>query len=300
MAVSLKPGAVIKRKALHKRYGGREQGGISPCKRKSQNVFLFMDKRRGRENGYIYDGKHKDGTLHYTGEGRYGNQEMKQGNRAIRDHREEERSLHVFNSQPNGAALYLGEFAYLDHYTADAPPKGGGDLRKVIVFRLQRRKGRVPLPLAPVEGVESGHWVKEIPIEEQLTERTVIVPDAKPRVAERREQKLVKDLELWLRAAGHEVCRLELHAKGEPAPIRCDLFDKSEKTIVEAKSTTTRPAIRMAIGQLIDYSRLMKSPPRRRMILLPEEPRRDLLELARSQGIGVIWPDGAGAFASTS
>lgn len=299
MAIDVKPGASIKRKQLHKRYGGREQGGISPCG-KSDNVFLFMDKRRGAENGYIYDGVQKDKKiLYYTGEGRYGPQEMVQGNRAIRDHKAEKRSLHVFDVQPSGL-LHLGEFEYVSHRSADAPPKGGGDLRKVIVFKLRRLTGQTPLPVADVQGFESGGWVKEIPIERHLTERMVITPNAKPRTAERKEQKLVEELAAWLEAKAHDVCRLELHASGEPAPIRCDLFDKTERAIVEAKSAITRPAIRMAIGQLIDYARLMKKPPKKRMILVPEEPRRDLVALAKSQKIDVIWPDGAGGFASTS
>jgi hypothetical protein len=295
MAIAVKPGASIKRKTLHKRYGGREQGGISPSA-KTPNVFLFMNKRRGLANGYIYDGVQKDKKiLYYTGEGRYGPQQMIQGNRAIRDHRAEGRSLHVFDVQPRGL-LHLGEFEYIGHRTADAPPKGGGDLRKVIVFKLRRLTGRTPLPPAEVEGFESGGWEKEIPIERHLTERMVITPNAKPRTAERKEQKLVEDLATWLKTKEHEVCRLELHAKGEPAPIRCDLFDKTDKAIVEAKSTITRPAIRMAIGQLIDYSRLMKHAPRQQLILVPEEPRPDLLDLAKSQKIGVIWPDGDGGF----
>jgi hypothetical protein len=295
MAIGIKPGATIARKELHRLYGGREQGGISPS-HKTPNVFLFMNKKRGAENGYIYDGVHEDKkTLHYTGEGRYGPQQMIQGNRAIRDHRAEGRALHAFEARPEGV-LHLGEFEYVSHKSADAPPKGGGDLRKVIVFKLRRLSGRSPLPQAQVKGIESRGWVREIPIEEHLTERTVITPDAEPRVVERREQKLVKELEAWLLAAGHEVCRLELHAGGDPAPIRCDLFDKTDNTIVEAKSTITRPAIRMAIGQLADYARLMEQPPRKRQILVPEEPRRDLINLAKSLRIEVLWPDDDGGF----
>jgi len=299
VTIAVKPGAFIERKQLHKRYGGREQGGISPCDR-SPNVFLFMNKRRGTENGYIYDGVQKDKRiLYYTGEGRYGNQQMIQGNRVIRDHKNEKRSLHVFDVQPEGL-LHLGEFEYVSHRSADAPPKGGGDLRKVIVFKLRRLTGRTPLPPAEVQGFESGGWEKEIPIERHLTEQMVITPNAKPRTAERKEQKLVEELAAWLEANEHDVCRLELHAKREPAPIRCDLFDKTDRTIVEAKSTVTRPAIRMAIGQLIDYSRLMKKAPRKRQILVPEEPRPDLIDLAKSQKIGVIWPDGNGGFETTN
>jgi hypothetical protein len=46
----------------------------------------------------------------------------------------------------------------------------------------------------------------------------------------------------------------------------------------------------MAIGQLADYGRFIDHSVRG--ILLPSKPRRDLLELAESQGCAVIWPEG--------
>lgn len=52
----------------------------------------------------------------------------------------------------------------------------------------------------------------------------------------------------------------------------------------------------MAIGQLADYSRMV-SPTPTKAILVPEEPRRDLLALARSQDIAVVWITGSGSIA---
>jgi len=257
-----------------------------------------MDKSRGAQHGYIYDGAHKDGLLHYTGEGRYGHQEMVQGNRAIRDHEQEGRALHVFDVH-KGIAVHLGQFEYVDHYPAEAPPSGGGEDRLVLVFKLKRLTGSTALPPASVDIKDSPSWVKEIPVEQHLmTEDIPINPQ--PYKAKRREQKLVKELEAWLDASGHQVCSLELHAKGEPKAFRCDLFDKTDNVIIEAKSSVARPAFRMAIGQLADYARLMKKPPRKRMVLVPEQPRADLISLAKSQKIGVIWPDGEGGFVTRS
>lgn len=295
MAIAVRPGSSIRRKELHETYGGRRQGGISPCA-ESKNVFLFMDKKRGAANGYIYDGVHKDGSLHYTGEGQHGDQQMAQGNRAIRDHRREERDLHVFDVE-KGVARHLGEFEYVRHYDADAPPRGGGEDRKVIVFVLRRRTGTTSLPPAAVDLDKSGTWVKEAKVEAHRTTGEFEV-NPQSYKAQRREQKLVKEYEAWLTASEHEVCGLILHAKGEASSIRCDLFDKTANAIVEAKSSVARPAIRMAIGQLADYARLMKKPPRKRLILVPEKPRPDLLALAKSQKIGVVWPDGDGGFSS--
>jgi hypothetical protein len=155
--------------------------------------------------------------------------------------------------------------------------------------------GDSPLPTAKVEQF-SDEPVKVVPVEQHLTERMVIEPNREPYEAERREQPLVLDLMAYLQGQGHQVDRLQLRPKDEPTPLFCDLFDSTTNTVVEAKGSVSRGSIRMAIGQLADYSRLIDPAPAR-LILVPEEPRRDLLDLAASVDIGVTWPDGDGGFA---
>lgn len=297
MSIELQPSQTIKRTELHRRYGGRRQGGISPSKQ-SANVFLFTDQKRGALHGYIYDGANQDdGLYHYTGEGQFEDQRMVQGNRAIRDHREEGRELHLFDAGA-GEATYLGEFEYVDHYSADAPETNDGPTRSVIVFRLRQLSGNAPRATSRAEPLRGGS-AEEIPVERQLTERMLIEPNREPYVAERREQALVIKLMASLRAQGHQVCRLLLRPEGEAAPLLCDLYDRTSNTLIEAKSSVARPAFRMAIGQLADYGRLV-DPAAQKMILVPQEPRPDLLSLAASQGIGVTWPDGEDTFATTA
>jgi hypothetical protein len=294
MAIDLKPGDRIKRVELQDNYGGRRQGGISPSKQ-TPNVFLFTDQARGAIHGYIYDGQGDDGYYHYTGEGQDGDQRMVQGNRAIRDHQTEGRDLHLFDVR-TGLATYLGEFEYVDHYSADAPATHEDGPRKVIVFRLRRLSGVSPMAPARVDR-SSEDEVKVVPVEQHLTERMIIEPNREPYQAERREQPLVLALLAFLRSQGHDVNRLQLRPQGEPAPLLCDLYDATTNTVIEAKGSVARNAIRMAIGQLADYARLVEPPPAR-VILVPEKPRPDLLNLAASEGIRVTWPDGDGGFAS--
>jgi hypothetical protein len=45
----------------------------------------------------------------------------------------------------------------------------------------------------------------------------------------------------------------------------------------------------MAIGQLADYARLV-DPRAKRVILLPERPRDDLIALAAAENVDVTWP----------
>ncbi|HET8813681.1 MAG TPA: hypothetical protein VFM51_01845 [Solirubrobacterales bacterium] len=296
MAISLSAGDQIKRVELHERYGGRRQGGISPSKQ-SPNVFLFTDQAQGALHGYIYDGAHEDGFYHYTGEGQHGDQQMVQGNKAVRDHKEEGRALHLFDAS-GGTTTYMGEFEYVDDYRADAPETNEGPMRSVIVFRLRRLSGHPALAPSRINqfGPEA---VKEVPVEQHLTERMMVYPNRDPYAAERREQKLVRELEAAWLAQGRDVCRLQIRPEGEPAPLFCDLYDRTSNTLVEAKGSVARASFRMAIGQLADYERLV-SPAPQKLILVPEEPRRDLLKLAQSQRIGVIWPDGNGGFANPS
>lgn len=296
MSLHLEPGKTIKRTALHRRYNGQRQGGISIA-RKSAKVFLFTDPAKGHRHGYIYDGERKDGLYDYTGEGQSGDQEMVRGNRAIRDHKREGRELHLFDASGKKLA-YIGQYEYVSDYRADAPQKGSPEERSVIVFRLRPLGDTAPVASSPLEQLDRRR-VKAVPVEQQKTEKAVGKRTAGPYDIERKEQGLVHRYEALLLAEGHDVCRLRLWPQGEPAPFLTDLFDQTTNTLIEAKSSIARPSFRMAIGQLADYARMVKPAPKR-AILLPEKPRSDLLKLAKSQGISVIWADGKGGFAASS
>ncbi|MDX6652601.1 MAG: hypothetical protein QOJ38_1382 [Solirubrobacterales bacterium] len=283
------PGTTMLRQEVHAKYGGRRQGGISPSAQ-TANVFAITAPT-GARYGYIYDGPGDDGYFHYTGEGQVGDQQMIQGNRAIRDHEAEGRDLHLFEAHGT-ELLNLGRFRYHDHYSGDAPEVGSDDQRKVIVFRLEEIEGEVPSVRRRVDRLgEPG--VKELPVEQQLTERIVIEGGRAPREAERREQKLVERLVAHLESQDHDICRLQIRPDGEPAPLFCDVYDKTTGTLYEAKGSVARSAIRMAIGQLADYQRMITPRPAR-AVLLPEAPRPDLAALLHDQGISITVPDGTG------
>jgi hypothetical protein len=105
----------------------------------SPNVFVFTDAASGEEHGYR-DRWDSPDCLIYTGEGKFGDQEMKQGNAAILNHLTQGRALRVFQGA-RGVVEYVGRFT-VDEFdpwkVAEAPESGGGRLRKVIVFRLRR------------------------------------------------------------------------------------------------------------------------------------------------------------------
>lgn len=122
-------------------------------------------------------------------------------------------------------------------------------------------------------------------------------PSGEQREAERREQRLVQALELEFRRQGHEVARLKIVPPGERRPLFCDLYDKTANTLIEAKGSVTREAVRMGIGQLYDYRRFVDGEVALGL-LLPEAPRPDLLALIGSAGADAWWPTEIGFISS--
>jgi hypothetical protein len=166
-------------------------------------------------------------------------------------------------------------------------------LREVFVFRLRPKSIQPLRPSSKLAAVLAGPSSQEVPIEQQQTERAFVAPSHEPYEAERREQRLVLDLEAHLRTLGHEVVRQRIVPESEARPLFTDLYDATTGTLVEAKGTVERGAIRMAIGQLADYKRFVADgAPARLAILLPKPPRPDLVDLLESQGIDLIYLEG--------
>jgi hypothetical protein len=94
------------------------------------------DPAVGETHGYL--DRREDGVFLYAGEGQRGDQELTRGNRAILNHRSGGRTLRVFWGA-GGDVKYAGEFV-LDpkepYVWEQAPPTGGGPLRRVVMFRL--------------------------------------------------------------------------------------------------------------------------------------------------------------------
>ncbi len=130
-----KKGAVYNRLSdIHAEFGGNQQSGIVPSP-KGPYVFLFSSSR-GEEYGYK-DGWSEDGAYLYSGEGQYGNQDFTRGNRAIRDHSENGKELHLFERHGSGTYKYVGQFAF-DSYKLVKGEDANGNERQLIKFRLSQ------------------------------------------------------------------------------------------------------------------------------------------------------------------
>jgi len=284
----IETGTILRRRDIHEQYGGQRQSGISPSL-STPNVLLFTNPVRGRIHGY-FDGWGDDGLFHYTGEGQVGDQRMIRGNLSILRHEEHGRALRLFRAVPGGVE-YVGEFEVdpdRPWYTSEAPETGNGPLRTVIVFRIRStgsvQKFEENLPITPIVASR----VTSVLVEAANVEEFAAAITGGTILSRRREAGLVRAYYDHLRELGREVCRKQILPANESRPLFTDLYDETTAELVEAKGNTTREAIRMGIGQLLDYRRFIDPVPRL-ALLLPTEPRSDLLQLCASVNVTVIW-----------
>lgn len=150
-------------------------------------------------------------------------------------------------------------------------------------YRLARR--------AVPDGMSFGErrTARPLPLEERHVESFEQRFERAAKTVVREEQKLVKRYGDYLLGKGRSVCRHRLVSPGGSPSLVTDLFEVERRNLVEAKARTTRPAIRMAIGQLADYSRLMLPKPNRRAVLAPRRLDADLEALLDAENIGLVW-----------
>jgi 5-methylcytosine-specific restriction enzyme A len=123
---------IYKRSELHDSYGGNRQGGISPS-RKSDVIFLFTGSS-GKEYGYE-DGWKENGSFCYTGEGQVGDMKFERGNKSIRDHISNGKSIYLFEQLGNGLVRFMCEVKYIRYQQKEGFDREH-NRRKIIVFEL--------------------------------------------------------------------------------------------------------------------------------------------------------------------
>jgi hypothetical protein len=291
-------GAEMTRDERKQLYGGSTLGGIQPSKR-TPNVFLYTDPVEASKHGYNFDGWAKDSEVYfYTGEGQVGDQRLTAGNKAIAEHQQDGRALRLFKAtgkarRPGGKVhSYLGEFIVdpdLPAIPADAPDTNG-DVRSVLVFRLKPVGDVVRLPGdgAPDRDISLVADSSTVPLEQTVIEDYETSP-RKGGTARRREADLMRRFKASLESMGHEVARWRIRPPGELRYLYNDLFDITANDLYEAKGSISRDAIRMAVGQLLDYRRHLNETTPDLLVLLPDRPSDDLLAYITSCGMSCVY-----------
>ncbi|MFD0330482.1 hypothetical protein ACFQZC_25505 [Streptacidiphilus monticola] len=176
-----------------------------------------------------------------------------------------------------------------------------GALRRVYVFRMRPVDQQVvvheqdlmpPAPRTTSLLIPATVNTATFTYAEQHSTDEATLGWQEPRVVRRREGALRTAFEERLVALGHEVGTYQLQIRGERGVFTTDLFDATDKVLFEAKSSSSRHAIREAVGQLMDYRRHISAPGLRCAVLLPERPNDDLQNFLQSVGIASVYRDG--------
>ncbi len=295
-------GAEATRAELQALYGGGRQGGIL-ASTKTPNILVFTDPSAGKQHGYNFDGWDPDGSVYnYTGEGQTGDQTLTSGNKSLLNHAREGRALRLFKwtgrkLSPGGKVhSYLGEFVVdADRpYRYERAPDNHGDDREVVVFHLKAKGDVVRLP--PVDAPHQDALIvptsTTVPLE-QWADDEYDVAGREPGKARRHESALVERYKLYLQSRGHEVERWRIQFY--KTNLYTDLWDQTDNELYEVKSNASRPAVRMAVGQLLDYRRFLKNTAKL-AVLLPERPSDDLLDYIASVKMGCVYATGESTF----
>ncbi|MFJ9519469.1 hypothetical protein ACIRPK_14540 [Kitasatospora sp. NPDC101801] len=313
----IKPGDVHTRAEIRAVLGGSSQGGICPAI-VQKNVLLFSDHtvgvKYGYHDGWLTEEDELGPVYEYTGAGANGDQtfggQFGKGNTAVLRHVEQERTLHLFVAEGKAVGSDAKLHRYVGAFELDvAQPyvvrqSAGLDFRqrRAIVFRLRPLTGYVqrvskdevpPAAVTKAIRVPASTTASKL-VEPERNRRSSSVRSAVPAtVAERREASLSDGLEAYLRARLHEVNRCQITIAGKSSTLLTDLYDTTADVLYEAKGSSGREAVRMALGQLLDYSRFVHAPEPRipqRAVLLPEPPEQDLQDLLAEHSISIVYP----------
>lgn len=168
-------------------------------------------------------------------------------------------------------------------------PESNDAHRKVCEW-MERKLGSAAPPPRDEKGADQDIDVVDQPESHQLDYRV----QTKDRIirAKRIEAGLLEGYRRWLE---HQDRKLSAARYGR---LQCDGYEKQRQNLIEAKASTSREHVRMAVGQLLDYAfqgkEKLGSP--NMAILLPNKLSEDIEKWLHSLGIGIIWRDGKSFF----
>lgn len=292
-----KVGDIGTRAELKELYGGSVYSGGVVESATTPNVLLFSDPAEGLKYGYRYDGPAPDGrAFYYTGRGTVGDQTIAR-NRAIVEHKEQGRTLRLFEAvgvvkgTRTKLQRYLGEFQVdpEDPYRREPARDARKASRTVLVFRLLPVDDEAAASLSAEErsAIEpSDARAQLVPLE--VNSHTFYETGGSlPGTASKDEAVLVDEFVATL-GGDDRVQRWAITLPGGSGVLLTDPFDPSTRTLYEAKNSASRNNVRMAIGQLLDYRRHVPVTGLRCVVLLPERPSEDLCDLIAGAGMGLV------------
>lgn len=143
-----------------------------------------------------------------------------------------------------------------------------------------------------LKGQNNGYKITEVDLPKSTTFGYTVKTKYRISESRKREAKLLKDYKQWLKNRGRSLSALKYNR------FQCDGWEKERQNLIEAKASTRREDIRMAVGQLLDYAyqgkEIYQQP--HMAILLPSKPNFASIKWLSPLQIGVIWRSGRSFF----
>ncbi|MDJ0427276.1 hypothetical protein J2W54_004833 [Rhodococcus fascians] len=130
---------------------------------------------------------------------------------------------------------------------------------------------------------------RRIPLEENRIKEYYVENFSSYR-ARRAESEMMHRFAATLVKRNSDVSSYQMKVDDGARSLLADVFDHTDNVLYEAKASSSREAVRMALGQLLDYRRHIDSKPAVSM-LLPDKPVDDLLALLSEHGVGCVYED---------
>lgn len=276
----LRPGEFTSRHQLQTDFGFSLQTGIGFSSR-SQHVALYTAwTAAGAGFGWI------DGHYYYLGTIR------EQMNNVVLRSREEGRALHLFERV--GGQRYVDSFVFHSASSVRHPDwRKPGETVELPLFKLVPVAAAVHRPRQVFDAPEeSTARIVAIQRHDLIRWEDGEVAQAVSQLTP--EARLENRFCTYLFRQGVPFHRWAIPHEDSSNPLLTDVWIPGRQLLIETKSSSRRNEIRLAIGQLADYTRSL--PDCRHAILVPARPSNDLIDLAHSQEVGVIWPDDHGAW----
>ncbi|NDV90499.1 HNH endonuclease [Alteromonas sp. 345S023] len=206
-----------RRSEIHDVYGGQAQGGISTPKN-HPFIFIFTSDS-GAQHGYRDE--YIDGLFWYTGEGQVGDMQMIKGNKAILNHSEERKTIHLFEYTRKAHVRYVGEAECLG-YETQIRPDSNGNHRNAFVFQLDINSSinvEYTAPNGPALTVEERKKTKNKNTKrlDELRRAALAVPETKDRKEKQRNAyQRAEAIKKYVLARANGICE----GCEKPAPFR--------------------------------------------------------------------------------
>lgn len=91
-----------------------------------------------------YNDRFEGESLLYTGEGRFGDQQMSRGNLALKMQIKKRFPIFVFERKAPGKYVFIGQYKVVSFQT-EKQNDARGNPRKVFIFKLEKVSGSIPL-----------------------------------------------------------------------------------------------------------------------------------------------------------